>query len=115
MSDKYAALRATAEGGFSAWSRNVTVPTKELLALLAERDADKRRIAELGEALENRNAELGKYAGKLEARTLTVKLPPVMRIDEPGVSFNAYGQSGIQNALYEACAAAGISLKIEGA
>lgn len=47
MSDKYAALRAAAEGAFSSWSRNVTVPTKELLALLAEREADKARIAQL--------------------------------------------------------------------
>lgn len=46
MSDKYAALRAAAEGAFSSWSRNVMVPTKEILTLLAEREADKARIAE---------------------------------------------------------------------
>ncbi|WP_051640573.1 ead/Ea22-like family protein [Siccibacter colletis] len=58
-------------------------------------------------------AAAGSLKAGIDSRRLTVKLPPVMRIEEPGLSFNAYGQSGVQNALYEACAAAGIKLQIE--
>jgi len=96
---------------------------KFILSLLAERDADKaliseqaKRIAELREwnaGLAQESLDHQQRIAELEARTLTVKLPAVMRLYGSGVSFNAYGQSGIQNALYEACAAAGITLVVE--
>ena len=150
MSDKYAALRASAEGAFSSWSRNMTASTKDILALLAEHDADKRNIEKLRLALRRYSMSAGQAdqrksesiavrmalgfdadaedvapvdlceciealknrVAELEARTPTVKLPslnPQMFNDDV-----MFGYRKAQREAVEFCAAAGISLKIEG-
>lgn len=89
---KAAAERVKEIGGIANYSKSVGVETAfrqeatpaNILSLLAERDADKKRIEMLEganssqddhinqqqdriDALEQRNSELGKYAGKLES------------------------------------------------
>ncbi len=32
---------------------------------------------------------------------IEIELPPVMRIEEPAISFCAYGRAGVLNAIYE--------------
>lgn len=102
--------------GLSGLNKRIREAEAQRDELLAEREADKVLIAQLRESNRILAADgivKQDRITELEARTLTVKLPPVMRINEPGLSFNAYGQSGVQNALYEACAAAGITLVVE--
>lgn len=92
---------------------------KLVLELLAERDADKARIAELvhnhrvhAAALISERAILKQRVAELEARTLTVKLPslsPQMFNDDV-----MFGYRKAQREAVEFCAAHGISLKIEG-
>lgn len=66
MSDKYAALKQAADGAFSSWSRNVMVPTKEILALLAEREADKARIAVLQSANAAQDDHINQQQDRIE-------------------------------------------------
>lgn len=150
MSDKYAALKQAAqeeimcrESGDTSDAWQDEASPEFILELLAERDADKRRIAELEseikaatERYENRTPTEWAYAqacaainkhrsraetaeqriAELEARTLTVKLPP--EVQWSNIPFAADGANAMRKevvkALTEACAAAGISLKIEG-
>lgn len=160
MSDKYAALREVAENAIAQegdiwWDQEqltrypdtMEIPATEanfieaaspatILELLAERDADKRRIDVLrqdkdklidtskerisnllsrAEAAENRLTEL-------EARTLTVKLPGAhhvttvidKNIQQAFINGEALGRKEVINAFKVSLAAAGISLKIEG-
>jgi len=115
---------------------------KRVAELLAELDADKQRIAELKafhtaylewhdktewvqtdkrfDVLipwgKHRADVLKEYIHHLEARTLTVKLPP--EVQGSNIPFAADGANAMRKevvkALTYACAAAGISLKIEG-
>lgn len=86
---------------------------EDYAALLAERDADKKRIAELEQALsaaENNDIDARCHIAELEART--VKLPslnPQMFNDDV-----MFGYRKAQREAVDFCAAAGISLKIEG-
>lgn len=97
------------------WDAEVTPET--ILELLAERDADKRRIAELErekDVLES--VALALRDDAREARMLTVKLPP--EVQGSNIPFAADGANAMRKevvkVLNEACAKAGISLKIEG-
>ncbi len=166
MSDKYAALRAAAERAEGAHDRLSVMPPDDIfdislqqgtqldnditdlnnfndaanpatiLELLAERDADKRRIAETDEALCNllpgveymdppdggslslitqvqRMVEdYRQRIAELEARTITVKLsnPVYARIYKTGESIHVWPAYDVQTAIEFA----GISLKIEG-
>lgn len=145
MSDKYAALKQAAEKakleskdewGYDTDAFHDEATPETILELLAERDADKRRIEELeaanalnkhlelairkaegcSEALRRRAETAEQRIAELEARTLTVKLPP--EVQGSNIPFAADGANAMRkeviNALTEACAAAGISLKIEG-
>lgn len=33
--------------------------------------------------------------------TIEIELPPLMKIEEPGISFCAYGRAGVLNGIYE--------------
>ncbi|WP_313124746.1 hypothetical protein [Pseudescherichia sp.] len=144
MSDKYAGKPFRADGGDIGSGRIKEIAdnvygdeekiwlAKRVLALLAERDADRARIAELEavertstarrEALERTHKLYQRERGRadsaeqriaeLEARTLIVKLPslnPQMFNDDV-----MFGYRKAQREAVEFCAAAGISLKIEG-
>lgn len=145
MSDKYAALKQAAEKakleskdewGYDTDAFHDEASPATILELLAERDADKARIAELekGHAeaakqitswrriakknIAEREADIAvltearQRIAELEARTLTVKLPtlnPQMFNDDV-----MFGYRKAQREAVEYCAAAGISLKIEG-
>lgn len=152
MSDKYAALSEKCEliiSQMNASHKDVAIYAPvmtwdEFEQLLAERDADKRLIAEYSRALNNLAAVARRYLpdydehpdiqvadnllekneliSEMEARTLTVKLPDC---DLGAVQHMSGGSDdycngfvdGTQNAiktLTKDCAAAGISLKIEG-
>lgn len=128
MSDKYAALKQAAEKakleskdewGYDTDAFHDEATPERILELLAERDADKRRIAEMDEVLEREREKSRRIASRiaeLEARTLTVKLPPEVQVSN--FPFAAAGANAMREevvkALTEACAAAGFSLKIEG-
>ncbi|YCI31063.1 hypothetical protein M1E08_09645 [Erwinia sp. PK3-005] len=38
---------------------------------------------------------------KASRAAIEIELPPVMRIEEPAISFCAYGRAGVLNAIYE--------------
>lgn len=98
-------LKAAAEKAVDNFDPNMFILTRDMAALLAERDADKKRIAEL------------------EARTLTVKFDPIA-MEELGnrnqgkkhpYMFGAGYNSAVVSckcALENACAAAGIKLEV---
>lgn len=67
------------------------------------------------DTLERRNAELGKYAGELESRTVTVKLPelPVLGSNAEWYQGYAAGTSSMRKDCATALCAAGIQV-IEG-
>lgn len=143
MSDKYAALKQAAqeeimcrESGDTSDAWQDEASPEFILELLAERDADKRRIEELekGHAeaakqitswrriakknIAEREADIAvltearQRIAELEARTLTVKLPtlnPQMFNDDV-----MFGYRKAQREAVEYCAAAGIKLQIEG-
>ena len=148
MSDKYAALKARIEKALEDFTNgrasmhvpvldtDVDLVLYDCLELLAERDADKRRIEELeaanalnkhlelairkaegcSEALRRRAETAEQRIAELEAQTPTVKLPQRYSMlhrsdfDEPYHTEMVYKQ----HEVLEALAAAGISLKIEG-
>ena len=139
MSIDIAKLKAAAEkakeyGGIAMYSKAIKANAafKEaatpaaVLELIAALEAKDVQIAELDERLlryagiatrrAEHVAELEKRIAELEARTLTVKLPP--EVQSSNIPFAADGANAMRkevvNALTDACAAAGISLKIEG-
>lgn len=128
MSDKYAALKQAAqeeimcrESGDTSDAWQDEASPEAILELLVERDADKARIIELSQKCENdprihEVIDLKERIAEHEARTLTVKLPP--EVQGSNIPFAADGANAMRKevvkALIEACAAAGISLKIEG-
>lgn len=142
MSDKYAAVSAAkpfrADGGDISVGRIKEIAdnvygdeekvwiAKRALELLAERDADKARIAELerfNAGLAQESFEYQQRVAELEARTLTVKLPQRQEcegyhIDEayltPADDGDCYYRDEVIESIKEACDRAGISLKIEG-
>ncbi|EFL6449050.1 hypothetical protein AAS80_003022 [Escherichia coli] len=87
-----------------------------ILALLAERDAKDKRIAELESQRQmafmacNRWADKCREAeSKLEARTVSVKLPPVTDAQDWLISVDVYEADKVHQALADA----GINLEVE--
>lgn len=123
MSDKYAALRQeisnSAIGSRDHLRKIALQLLDEIAEREAEREADKARIAELerfNAGLAQESFEYQQRMAELEARTLTIKLPP--EVQSSNIPFAADGANAMRkeviNVLTKACAAAGISLKIEG-
>lgn len=97
-----------------------TANPANILALLAERDADKALIAKLEQiaaGLEKRLRETEEtmigatdMLRELEARTVSVKLPHQTDFDDPLSAYEAIAQC--REALFKSCAAAGIKLEV---
>lgn len=82
-----------------------------LRALLAERDADKKRIAEQRQYYEGVIADGSKRIAKLEAQTASIKFPKEDIRDASDFSWTA--EVVPLDVVKEACAAAGIKLEVE--
>lgn len=97
-----------------------TANPANIIALLAERDADKKRIAELEREKEAMTAvalamrdDMRDARSLLEARTVIVKLPS--KHNNSGFVTDGVYNKGIDDcylAFMEACAAAGINLEV---
>lgn len=47
------------------------------------------------------HADLAWIAWQASRAAIEIELPPVMRIEEPAISFCAYGRAGVLSAIYE--------------
>ena len=126
MSDKYAALKQAAqeeimcrESGDTSDAWQDEASPECILELLAERDADRARIGSLRLTLRRLRLENADW----EARTLLFTEPDRCscvgyHIDEAYLEADpegdCYDRDEVLAALQKSCAAAGISLKIEG-
>jgi len=90
MSDKYAVLASYAQHMVDTGRDVAPFTSQEIVELLAERDADRARIAELEKwvrgveesmiSASDRAESAEKRVAELEARTLTVKLPQLLHV-----------------------------------
>lgn len=133
MSDKYAALKARIEKALEDFTNgrasmhvpvldtDVDLVLYDCLELLAERDADRARIAELEREKDGlESVALALRDDTREARTLTVKLPEsvIDAICHTAAEIHNQGRGvsdeRAQDIINSIRCAAGISLKIEG-
>jgi len=136
MSDKYAALRAAAqeeimcrESGDTSDAWQDEASPEFIIELLAERDADRARIAELEETVDLQRDKIkriesdlwdeqqlrkvyGQKSFELENENRELKLRNDKDFVWRGEEISRLNDE--VDALKEKCAAAGISLKIEG-
>lgn len=85
-----------------------------ILALLAERDADKKRIAELNDTLEReceKSRRLASRIAELEARTVRLNAADIINVAEG--KNNAPGSMIPIDTLGDYCADAGIKVEFE--
>ncbi len=122
-------LKSAADKSVDNFDPKMFILTRDMVALLAERDADKKRIAELEDTLEReceKSRRMASRIAELEARTVSVKLPD----DEDGqpFGFGKWANSKLpattgtmtisrcedswRAALYVFAAAAGIKLEV---
>lgn len=91
-----------------------TASPANILSLLAERHADKKRIAELEALTADQDKRLISYAAiatkNAEARTVSVKLPP--KVDSSNLPFAAHSWNSCIDEVTKRLAAAGIKLEV---
>ncbi|WP_442961941.1 hypothetical protein [Pseudocitrobacter sp. MW920760] len=104
-------LKAAAAKANDEFDPNMFVMTRDILALLNELEAAEKRIAEQREYYESVIADGSMRIASLDARTLTVKLPP--RVDRSNVPFTAHTWNCCLDAVKKCLTAAGIQV-IEG-